>query len=68
MYHRCAIVINGIKIEAKDFIYPCDNMGKKKCQKNTEAASVLNQMILVLGVMKDDFENRRKNLMNDLEH
>ena len=32
------------------------------------AATVLHQMALVIEVMKDDFEHRRKNLMNNFEH
>ena len=68
MYEACDIVIERIKIKAKDFIYPYDNLAKKKCQKNNEAASVLHQMILVLRVMKDDFAYRGQKLMYDFEH
>ena len=52
-----------IKIETKDLIYPYDDIVKRKCKKSKEAASVLNQMHLVLTSMKKDFEYRKRNLM-----
>lgn len=52
-----------IKIETKDLIYPYDDIVKRKCKKSKEAASVLNQMLLVLSSMKEDFEHRKRNLM-----
>ena len=52
-----------IKIETKDLIYPYDDIVKRKCKKSKEAASVLNQMLLVLSLMKEDFGHRKRNLM-----
>ena len=52
-----------IKFETKDFIYPYDRKLISGYSERREAASVLNQMLLVIAVAKSDFEHRREKLM-----
>ena len=51
---------NEINITEQDFISPYDETATTDCEKREEAASVLNQLLLVLEIMKDDLGHPRK--------
>lgn len=51
---------NKIHITERDFISPYNETATTDCKKREEAASVLNQMFLVLETMKVDLVHPRK--------
>ena len=51
---------NKIHITEQDFISPYDETATTDCEKREAAASVLNQMLLVLETMKVDLVHPRK--------
>ena len=51
---------NTIHITEQDFISPYNEAATTDCKKREEAASVLNQMLLVLETMKVDLVHPRK--------
>ena len=53
----------GQNITEDRIIHPYKKEDINNCKDKKQVASVFNQMLLVLGVMKEDLEHRKKYLM-----
>lgn len=58
-YEKCKVVGNKINITEEGFIHRYKETVNTSCDKKKEVGSVLQQMLLVLGVMKNDLKYRR---------
>ena len=60
-YKKCGEEdVDETKITTADFIFPYNQTVTTSFEKRRQAASVLNQMLLVLETMVDDLDHRRQ--------
>ena len=60
-YEKCGEEdVDETKITTADFIFPYNQTVTTSFEKRRQAASVLNQMLLVLETMVDDLDHRRQ--------